>query len=134
MKNPKFSDVTVNASAAAKAVLLADGYLRIYTAPQPISADAVLAGQTLLSEHRFATTAFGAPVAGVITAVPLTVEDSAQATGDAAWFRALKSDGSTVVFDGSVAVADADALIDNVRIVSGIQVTITSLILTENKG
>jgi hypothetical protein len=70
----------------------------------------------------------------VITAAALTPEDSALATGDAIWFRALASDGATAIFDGSVGLTASDALIDNIRIVTGIQVTITSLTLTENKG
>ncbi len=132
--NPKFSIAAVNASATAKTALLASGYFRIYTAPQPDTADTPVTTQTLLSEHRFATVPFADPVAGVATAATITVEDSALATGDAAWFRALSSDGTTGVWDGSVAVTSADALIDNIRIVSGIQVTITSLVLTENRG
>lgn len=132
--NPKRSNAAANAAVDAMAALLDDGYLRIYTTPQPATADTALSGQTLLAELRFGATAFGAGVAGVATANAITADSGANADGTAVWFRCLKSDGTSAVYDGSVGTADADLVLNTVAIVTGAQVSVSSLTLTESKG
>jgi hypothetical protein len=100
-----------------------NGYLRIYSGSQPATPDTALSGQTLLAELRFNATAFGAAAAGVITANAFTSDASANATGTAAWFRALKSDGTTALCDGTVGTVSTDLIIDNTAISSGVQVS-----------
>lgn len=132
--NPKRSNAAANAAADAMAALLNTGYLRIYDGTQATDADTALGAQTLLAELRFGATAFGAASAGVATANAITADSSANATGTASWFRCLKSDGTTVVYDGSVGTATSDLVLNTVSIVAAASVTVTALTLTESKG
>lgn len=132
--NPKRSNAAVNAAADAVCDLLDNGYLRIYDGTQPTTADTAITTQTKLAELRFNATAFPAASAGVATANAITADTSADATGTASWFRALKSDGTTVVFDGSVGTSSADLVLNSVAISSGAQVSVTAFTYTENKG
>jgi hypothetical protein len=132
--NPKWSNAAVNAEADALAALLNDGYLRIYDGSQPANADTALSGQTLLAELRFGNPAFGAAVAGLLTANAITADAAANATGTASWFRALKSDGTTAVFDGSVGTASADLVLDSVAIQVNADVSVTSFTHQLSKG
>lgn len=132
--NPKRSNTAANAAVDAMAVLLNTGYLRIYDGTQAVNADTALGAQVLLAELRFGATAFGGGVAGVATANAITPDSSANATGTATWFRALKSDGTTVVCDGSVGTATSDLILNTASIVTGASVSVTSFTLTESKG
>ena len=90
--NPKFSNTCVNAEADAVGDALNTGYIRIYDGSQPANADAGTGGATLLAELRFGADAFGAAVAGVITANAIAADASGGATGTATWARILASD------------------------------------------
>jgi hypothetical protein len=98
----KVSNAAIGAALDALTALLNTGYLRIYSGTRPADADTALSGNTLLAELRFAATAFPASSAGVATANAITSAASAAATGTASFYRALKSDGTTVVADGGV--------------------------------
>lgn len=131
--NPKLSDTGANAAADATCTLLNTGYLRIYTTAQATNANTALSGQTLLAELRFGATAFGSAVAGVATANAITSDTTADATGTAVWFRALKSDGTTVVFDGSVGTSGANLNLNSVAIQAGAQVDVTAFTYTQSE-
>lgn len=109
--NTQLANATVNAQADALAALLNNGYLRIYSGTQAADADTAIGAQVLLAELRFGATAFPAAVAGLLTANAITADSSANASGTATWFRALKSDGTTVVLDGSVGTSAANMII-----------------------
>ena len=113
--------------------LLDNGYLRIYDGTIPTNADTAVGAQTLLAELRFNVTAFGAASNGVATANALTADSSANATGTASWFRALQSDGSTVVMDGTVGTSGDDLNLNTVSIVSGAAVSVSSMTVTMPK-
>ena len=132
--NPKRTNTAANTAVDAMAALLNNGYLRIYDGTQPANADTAVSTQTLLAELRFNVTAFGAGSAGVATANAFTSDSSANATGTASWFRALKSDGTTVVCDGSVGTSGSDLNINSTAISAGAVVAVTSFTLTESKG
>lgn len=132
--NPKISNAAANAEADATCALLNTGYLRIYDGSQPTNADTAVSTQTLLAELRFGATAFGSAASGVATANSITADSSANATGTASWFRALKSDGTTAIFDGSVGTSGADLNIGSTSIASGATVSISSFTYTRNKG
>ncbi len=131
---PKFSNAAVNAKADALTALLNDGFLRIYDGTKPATADTAVGAQALLAELRFNATAFGAAVAGVATANAITSDASANATGTATWFRALKSDGTSAMVDGTVGTSGADLNLNSVAIQVGAQVSVTSFVYTESKG
>jgi hypothetical protein len=124
---------SVNVEADALSDLLDNGYLRIYDAPQPASAGVAISTQILLAELRFNATAAPSAAVGVLTMGAFTADSSANQTGTAAWFRALKSDGSTVVFDGTVGTASCDLNLNTVAIVISATVSVTSMTYTVTK-
>lgn len=126
------SEETINAKADAVGALLDDGYLRLYTGTRPATPDDAVTTQTLLAELRFGSPAFGAASGGTITANPLTQDAAANATGTATWYRALKSDGTSPVQDGSVGTSDANLVMNNNAIQVNTIVSVTSLTHTEH--
>lgn len=131
----KRTNATASAACDAMAALLNNGYLRIYDSTggtgQPATADTAIGSQVLLAELRFGATAFGAAVNGVATANAITADSDANATGTATWFRCLKSDGTTVVYDGNVNTAGGDLNLNTTSIVQHATVSVTALTLTE---
>lgn len=132
--NLKESNVAANAMVDALTVLANTGYLRIYSSTQAADADTAVGAQVLLAELRFGSTAFGGAVAGVATANAITQDSSADATGTATWFRVLKSDGTTVLWDGSVGTSSADLVLTTTSIVANAAVAISSLTFTHPKA
>ena len=133
-KNTQLSNAAANAEADALAALLNSGYLRIYDGSQPADANTAVSSQVLLAELRFGATAFGAAVAGVITANAITGDSDANATGTAAWFRALKSDGTTVVMDGSVGTSGTNLVVATTSIALHQTVNCSSFVHTVNEA
>lgn len=127
-KNTQLANATVNGQADNMATRLNNGYLRIYDGTQAATADTALGAQVLLAELRFNATAAPAASNGLLTFNAFTADSSANATGTATWFRALKSDGTTVVFDGNVGVTGSTSCLEmaTVSIASGVQVSVTS--------
>lgn len=109
--NTQLSNEAVNAEGDALGALLNNGYLRVYDGSQPANANTAVSSQVLLAELRFNATAFGATSAGVMTANAITADSSANASGTAAWFRALKSDGTSAIMDGTVGTSSANMII-----------------------
>lgn len=132
--NPKISSTAVNAQADALSDLLDNGYLRIYDGTKPANANTAVSTQVLLAELRFNATASAAASAGTLTMNAITQDSSANNTGTATWFRALKSDGSTVVFDGSVGTSSCDINLGSTSITSGSSVGVTSMTFTVSAG
>jgi hypothetical protein len=104
----QLSTATVNAQADYVSALLNGGYFRVYTADQPKNADISVKTQVLLVELRFAERAAPSAQAGVINFNAIT-SGIAKASGKAAWFRALRSDGVTAVMDGSIGGIETDS-------------------------
>lgn len=132
--NPKFSTEVVNAHADAVTALADNGYLRIYDGAQPATANTAVSTQNLLAELRLGATAFGDAVEGICTANAITADSSANASGQAGWFRVLKSDGSSPLWDGTVGTAGCDLNLNSVTIGAGAQVSVTSMTYTASKG
>jgi hypothetical protein len=130
--NLKQADQAVNTMANALAAQANNGYIRIYSGTQPATADTAIVAQVLLAELRFPASAFGSASAGVITAgtiAPVNAVDTDTAT----WYRVLKSDGTTPLWDGSVGTSSADMILNSVNIGSGAAVTITGFQRTVTK-
>lgn len=132
--NPKRTNTAANAAVDAMAALANSGKLRIYDGSQPATADTAVGAQVLLAELTMNATAFGAGSAGVATANAITADSSADASGTAAWFRLTKSDGTTVICDGSVGTSGCDLNLNSVAISAGANVSVTAFTLTESKG
>jgi hypothetical protein len=132
--NFKQSNAAVNAAADAVCALANSGKLRIYSGTQAADADTAIGSQTLLAELTMNATAFGASSAGVATANSITQDSSADNTGTATWFRVLKSDGTTKLWDGSVGTSGADLNLNSVAITAGAAVQVSSFTFTLPKA
>ena len=134
----KVSNAAASAEADALARLLDNGYLRIYDSTggtgQPATADTAIGSQVLLAELRFSATSAPAASNGVLTFNAITSDTAANATGTATWFRALKSDGTSAVWDGGVSTSGATLNLNSTAIQINAQVDVTSLTFTVNKG
>lgn len=137
MPNPFFSDTFAKASLDAGCLLANSGKLRVYTGTQPTDANTALGSQTLLGEFTMPSTAFGASIATgtapnrAAVATAGTIADIvAVGTGTATWFRLLKSDGTTVLMDGSVGTSGADLNLTDVTITTGETMRVTSYTLS----
>src|SRR5687767_778206 len=117
--NVKLTNLAANTKADALAALADGGVLRIYDGTQPADGDTAIGAQNLLAELTLDTPAFGAAVAGVATAEPITGDASADATGTATWFRLFKADGTTKILDGSVGTSGCDLNLSSVSITAG---------------
>jgi hypothetical protein len=137
--NPFFSDTAVKAAVDAVAALCNSGKLRIYDGSQPTDANTALGSQVKLAELTLGSTAFAASVASgsagskVVTATAnsITGDTSADATGTASWFRVVKSDGTTIVFDGTVGTSGCDLNLATTSIVAAEEVDVTSFTITQ---
>jgi hypothetical protein len=123
--NTQLANATVNGQGDNLSARLNTGYLRIYSGTQPATADTALAGNTLLAELRFSATAAPATSGGLITFNAIT-SGTAGNTGTATFFRALSSDGTTVVMDGSVGTSAANLVLNSVAISSGATVSVSA--------
>lgn len=136
--NPFLADNAANAMCDALAALANSGTIKIYTGSQPTDANTALGAQTLLATLTFGSTAFGSASASgtapsrksTATANTITGDTSADATGTAAWFRVLKSNGTTVVYDGSVGTSGCDMNLATTSLTTGVDVEITSLTIS----
>lgn len=124
--NTQIADATVNAQANALAALLNSGYLRIYSGTQPTNADTAIGAQVLLAELRFNATAAPSAASGLLTFNAITDDSSADASGTASWFRCLKSDGTTVVMDGSIGTSAANMILSTTTITATQKVSCSS--------
>jgi hypothetical protein len=130
--SPKFAVAELNKCLDAIKADYDNGYLRIYSGAQPATPETALSGQVLLAELRFGATAFPAAAGGVLTANAITADASADASGTAAWYRALKADGTSALNDGSVGVTPAqfDMVINSTSINLGANVSCSSFTMT----
>ncbi len=125
--NTQITDAVANAMCAIVTALCNGGTINLYDGTQPANANtAVGGGNDLLVTLTFNGTAFGSPSAGVATANAIT-SGTAIATGTATWFRVLKSDASTVVYDGSVGTSGCNLNLNSNAIQINATVSITSL-------
>jgi hypothetical protein len=106
--NTQLANATVNGQGDNLSARLNSGFLRIYDGTQPATADTAVSTQVLLAELTFSATAAPATVNGLITFNAITSDSSANATGTPTWFRAVQSNGTTVVMDGTVGASGAN--------------------------
>lgn len=98
--------------------------INLYAGVRPANANTAITSQTLLVSMTIPGS-FGSDVNGTIT-LGAVVPDAASNTGTATFFRIFKSDGTTVVMDGSVGTSGADMNLNTVSIVSGQQVSLSA--------
>lgn len=103
--------------------------LNIYSGAQPATPETGLSGNTLLATITLPASAAFTSSNGVMTAAAIS-NATIIATGTAAWFRWVKSDGTTVIADGSVGTSGADMNISSVAFASGATLATSSFTLT----
>lgn len=128
--NLKTSIAARNAALDAIGPLANGGFLRIYDGAQPATPETAVGAQTLLAELTMGNPAFGAAANGTITANAITSDTSINATGTATWYRLVRSDGTTSLWDGSAGVTGSDLNLNTVSLVANAQLAITSLTFT----
>ena len=129
--NLKFTTALRNAMADAISTYAGGSALiRIYDGTQPANANTAVSTQNLLAELTCNATFAPAASGGTITLNSITQDSSANNTGTASWFRLVKSDGSTVVLDGTVGTSGSDMNINSTSISSGAAVAVTSATIT----
>lgn len=125
IRNARLDAITTFAGVSAR--------LRLYSGTKPANAAGAITG-TLLVELVCNATAFAAAAAsGVLTANAITNGTGTAGAGagtTATHFRLFKTDGTTVVFDGTVGNATSDLILDNTNIATGQTVSVTSFTRT----
>lgn len=123
--NLKYSNGTRDAQQQGLITYAGSGsIIRIYEGTQPSNANTAISGQTLLVSLVISGS-FGTDSNGTITLSSVT-NGTAVATGTGQFFRIVKSDGTTVVMDGSVGTSSADMILNNTSIANGQTVSISS--------
>jgi hypothetical protein len=127
-KDARFTNAIRTVFALAVAPEFDDGYLRIYTGTRPAGPSSSATG-TLLSEHRFDSTAIASESNGVLTFAAIATENALD-DGTAGYARLLKDDGSTAICDISVGTSGANLNLSSLAFTTGTPINITSLTLT----
>lgn len=125
LRNARMDAITTKIDAGA-----GPGLLRIYDGTRPATGGSVT---TLLAELTFSDPSYGAASSGAITAAAVTSDPSANAAGTATWARIVDSNG-LFVLDADVSTAGADINLNSTTIAVGLQVEITSSILTDGNA
>ena len=97
----------------------ADAILRIYDGTRPATGGTAT---TLLAEFTLGSP-FAPAASGGVLSPTLPSAVNAGASGTATWFRVVKADGTTHVFDGSVG---SEMTLNTSTVTSGLQVSVTS--------
>ena len=98
--------------------------INLYSGTQPANANTAISTQTLLVELTISG-GFGTDSNGTLTFNTVS-NGTAVASGTASFFRIFKSDGTTVVMDGSVGTSSADLVLNTTTIATNDTVAITS--------
>jgi hypothetical protein len=135
--NPFFADAFAKAALDAGCALANAGKLRVYSLAQPTDSNTAIGAQVLLAEFTMNATAFAASVASGAAPTRVAVATAnaisnvnALATGTATWFRLLKSDGTTALFDGTVGVSGCDLNMTDVSLTASETCSVSSLTVT----
>jgi hypothetical protein len=123
--NLKYSNGTRNAQQQGLITYAGTGsIIRLYDGSQPANANTAIVAQTLLVSLTIAG-GFGTDSNGTITLGAVT-SGTAVASGTASFFRIVKSDGTTVVMDGSVGTSGSDLNLNTTTVASAQTVSITA--------
>ena len=123
--NLKYSNGTRDAQQTGLITYAGSGsIIRLYDGTQPANANTAISTQTLIVSL-VVSGSFGTDSNGSITLGTVT-NGTAVASSTATFFRIVKSDGTTVVMDGSVGTSGADMNLNSTTISSGQLVAITA--------
>lgn len=123
--NLKYSNGTRNAQQNGLITYAgSNAIIRLYDGTQPANANTAISTQTLLVSLTVSG-AFGTDSNGTLTFSTVN-NGTAVASGTASFFRIVKSDGTTVVMDGSVGTSSADLILNTTTIATNDTVAISS--------
>ena len=123
--NLKYSNGTRDAQQQGLITYAGSGsIIRLYDGTQPTNANTAISTQTLIVSL-VVSGSFGTDSNGSITLGTVT-NGTAVASSTVTFFRIVKSDGTTVVMDGSVGTSGADMNLNSTTISSGQTVAITA--------
>ena len=111
------------------------GAVKIYAGSVPASVSVAISSEVLLAECALSSTSFGAigdadPGASA-TAATITADTSANADGTASFFRIENGNGDEIIQGTAGEAADStDMTLDDKTVVTGNQVSITSIVIT----
>lgn len=125
LRNARLDQIKTALDAGAGAALL-----RIYDGARPATGGTAT---TLLAELTCSDPSAPAASGGVLTFSSITSDSSANATGTATWFRLVDSTGAFVM-DGNVGTSGSDLNLNSVSISVGVQVSVTSFVITEGNA
>jgi hypothetical protein len=106
---------------------VSNGTLRMYNGSRPATGGAAT---TLLAELTMSATSFAASSGGVLTANAISDDTSADNSGTATWGRLVDSTGAAVC-DFDIGTSGSDLNLNTTTIAAGINVAVTSFVLTE---
>lgn len=109
----------------------ASGLLRIYSGTRPATGGTAT---TLLAELTCNATFAPGASGGTLTLNAITEDSSADSTGTASWFRVVKSDGTTLGFDGDCGTSGSDLNLTTLSIVATQPVSVSSAVFTEGNA
>lgn len=112
--NPKLSLASRHLALNAALDVCNGGFMDIYTGSQPADPDAAPTG-TKLARLALNATAFAAAAAGSKVANAISPA-AGLADGTAGYYRLLKSDGTTGVWDGSVGLSASNLVLNSIEI------------------
>ena len=120
--------------ASTQAAALVGAYtnssvIKVYDGTQPSTPETAVSTQNLLATVTLPSSSAFTQSNGVMTAAAITSVTIA-ASGTAAWFRWLKSDGTTPIADGSVGTSGCDLNLNSVALSSGATLAISSFTYT----
>lgn len=122
LRNAQLDAITTFAGNGAK--------LRIYDGTQPATGGTAT---TMLAEFTLGTP-FAAGAASASLSPTLPANTTGAAAGTAAWFRIVKSDGTTHVLDGSAGTSGTDLVLNTASITVGVTVSITAFTITRGNA
>ncbi len=131
IRNVRLAATVRNAALNAAVAALSGGYLQFYTGAQPTSSDVAVGSQVLLASLPLSTPAAGSAAGGSVTFNPVT-PSVALASGVAAWFRLVASDGVTGIVDGTVSTdGSGDLLLNDLNFTLGATVQVSTFTLSQ---
>ena len=126
VRNARLDAITTYAGASP--------IVRIYDGTAPADANTALSGNNVLATLTCSTALAPAASGGVLTLSAITQDSAADASGTATFYRWLRSDGTTVIKQGSVGTSGADLNLNTTAIVVGGPVSVTSWTVTDGNA
>ena len=128
--NLKVAQNTAQAQAAALVGAFTNSStVNIYSGAQPATPETAITSQVLLATITLPASSAFTSSNGVMTAGAIS-NATIGTSGTAAWFRWVKSDGTTVIADGSVGTSGADMNLNSVALSAGATLATTSFTFT----